>query len=477
LHPEVFDANPVPFDISKELKGHEMLKDRILLVEDEISVRDTICTFLQSRNYEVLSTDTCAGAEQLARVAHPDAAVLDYCLPDGNAIDLIPRLRALDPGLPLIVLTGYGSIDLAVEAVKLGAEHFLTKPTELGTLSLILQRCIENQRNRQKELVEKSQMHRRTLDPFLGSSPSIAALGETARKILASDSPILIQGETGTGKGVLAHWLHQHGPRASSPFVDLNCGGLSRELLETELFGHERGAFTGAVHAKTGLLEIAHKGTVFLDEIGDVDLQVQPKLLKVLEEKQFRRLGDVRDRRVDIRLIAATHQDMAKRVRERSFRSDLYFRISTIPLTTPPLRERVEDVPVLTASILGNLASDLGMGPIEISPGAMRMLQSYSWPGNIRELRNVLERAVLLNGSRILTERDLHFDVEVDSMNPRNGAVRTLEDMERQYIEEVLFLEGGKVEPTARKLGIPRSSLYHKIKQYGISRPNSSAMH
>lgn len=457
--------------------GLKMLKDRILLVEDELAVRETISDFLQGRNYDVVSTGTCAGAEQLSRSSRPDAAVLDYCLPDGNALDLIPRLKAFDPTIPLIILTGFGSIDLAVEAVKLGADHFLTKPTELGTLSLMIQRCIENQRNRQRQIAEKSLLRRKTLDPFLGTSVGIAKLAETAKKILSSDSPVLIQGETGTGKGILARWLHQNGPRSASPFVDLNCGALSRDLLETELFGHERGAFTGAVQTKTGLFEIAHKGTVFLDEIGDVDLQVQPKLLKVLEDKQFRRLGDVRDRRVDVRLIAATHQDMARRVRDQSFRSDLYFRISTIPLTTPPLRERVEDVPVLANSILGHLGSDLGTGPIDISPGAMRMLQSYSWPGNIRELRNVLERAVLLNGTHTLTERDLHFDVDLDSAGPRGGPVKTLEAMERQYIEEVLFLEGGRVEPAARKLGIPRSSLYHKIKQYGISRPSASLMH
>jgi DNA-binding NtrC family response regulator len=199
--------------------------------------------------------------------------------------------------------------------------------------------------------------------------------------------------------------------------------------------------------------------------------------LKVLEEKQFRRLGDTRDRRVDIRLIAATHQDMARRVRDKLFRSDLYFRISAIPLTTPALRERVEDIPLLTTSILGHLVADLGTGPIEASPGAMRMLQSYSWPGNIRELRNVLERAVLLNGGHTLTERDLHFDVDIEAEDAHDGKIKTLEDMERQYIEEVLYLEGGRVEPAARKLGIPRSSLYHKIKQYGISRPGANAVH
>jgi DNA-binding NtrC family response regulator len=447
-----------------------MLKDKILLVEDEPAVQDAIGSFLKIRNYEVLVTGTCAEAEKIANSVRPDAIVLDYCLPDGNAIDLMPRLRAVDLTVPLIILTGFGSIDLAVEAVKLGAEHFLTKPIELATLCLIIQRCIENQKNRRKQMAEKSQQRRSTLEPFVGTSDAITRLADTAAKVLSSDSPILIQGETGTGKGVLARWLHQNGPRSSFPFVDLNCGALSRDLLETELFGHERGAFTGAVNSKTGLLEIAHKGTVFLDEIGDVDVQVQPKLLKVLEEKQFRRLGDVRDRRVDIRLIAATHQDMARLVRDKTFRSDLYFRISTIPLITPPLRERVEDIPVLVAQLLASLTSDLGTGTFDISPGAMRLLQSYVWPGNIRELRNVLERAVLLNSSHTVTERDLHFDVNVSAVELRNTGVSTLEDMERQYIEKVLFLEGGRVEPAARKLGIPRSSLYHKIKQYGISR-------
>lgn len=445
-----------------------MLKDRILIVEDEFPVRETISEFLRSRNYDVIGTDSCAGAEKVARTTRPDAVILDYCLPDGNALELIPRLKTIDPLLPLIVLTGFGSIELAVEAMKLGAEHFLTKPTELGALSIIIQRCIENHRNRQKQLAERSVQRRKAMDPFLGTSSSITRLEGIARRILSSDSPILIQGETGTGKGVLARWLHQNGPRAASPFVDLNCGALSRDLLETELFGHERGAFTGAVQTKVGLLEIAHKGTVFLDEIGDVDMQVQPKLLKVLDEKQFRRLGDVRDRVVNIRLIAATHHDVLRRVRENLFRSDLYFRISTIPLRTPALRERVEDIPIIATAIAASLSDDMGGAAVEISPGAMKMLQSYSWPGNIRELRNVLERATLLNGGRTVTERDLHFEIDVPLPASPKGPILTLEDMERHYIEEVLSLEGGRVEPAAKRLGVPRSSLYHKIKQYGI---------
>src|SRR5436853_5661755 len=287
-------------------------------------------------------------------------------------MELLPRLKSIDPTVPIIILTGHGSIDLAVEAVKLGAEHFLTKPANLSALVLLIRRGMENQRNQQKQMVEKVRHSRGTMNPFLGNSATILKLAELAGRVAAADSPVLIQGETGTGKGVLARWMHDNGRRSAEPFLDLNCGGLSRDLLETELFGHERGAFTGAVQSKSGLLEIAHKGTVFLDEIGDVDLQVQPKLLKVLEEKQFRRLGDVRDRRVDVRLIAATHQDLARLVRERQFRDDLYFRISTIRLTVPALRDRVTDIPALCADLLNRVCADMGSPEIELTPGAMR---------------------------------------------------------------------------------------------------------
>ena len=448
-----------------------MARNKILVVDDDAEFRSVICNYLSSKGYEVATAGTCAEGERVWRTIEPDAAVLDYDLPDGNAIELLPRLKSIDPTVPIIILTGHGSIDLAVEAVKLGAEHFLTKPANLSALVLLIQRGMENQRNQQKQMVEKVRHSRGTMNPFLGNSATILKLAELAGRVAAADSPVLIQGETGTGKGVLARWMHDNGRRSAEPFVDLNCGGLSRDLLETELFGHEKGAFTGAVQSKSGLLEIAHKGTVFLDEIGDVDLNVQPKLLKVLEDKMSRRLGDVRDRRVDIRLIAATHQDLAKLVKLKSFRADLYFRISTIPLTTPPLRERVEDIPVLTEDILDRLAVDLGTGRVEITTDAVRSLQSYKWPGNIRELRNVLERAVLLSGSRVLNEKDLHFDVpELEPFGESEG-VRTLEEMEKHYIEEVLLLEGGRVEAAAKRLGIPRSSLYHKIKQYGISRP------
>lgn len=446
-------------------------RSKILVADDEPELREAISTFLAAHRYEVRTATSCADVEHLWNELEPDLAILDYDLPDGNALQLLPRLKAFNPRTPIIILTGHGSIDLAVEAIKLGAEQFLTKPVNLSALLVLIERCAENERNRQKQLAETSRLSRGGLNPFLGTSRVIQNLADLATRVAATDSPVLIQGETGTGKGVLAWWLHDNGRRRGEAFVDLNCGGLSRDLVESELFGHEKGAFTGAVQTKNGLLEVAHKGTVFLDEIGDVDVSVQPKLLKVLEEKSFRRLGEVRDRRVDIRLIAATHQNLSRLVGEKSFRDDLYFRINTITLVTPPLRERVEDIPSLTRSILDRLAADLGIDRVAAAPGAVHCLQAYRWPGNIRELRNVLERAILVScNNQVLSEKDLHFDV-VETQSEQiaeSEGVLTLEQMERRYIEQVLFSVGGKINTAAKKLKVPRSSLYQKIKQYGI---------
>jgi transcriptional regulator with PAS, ATPase and Fis domain len=276
-------------------------------------------------------------------------------------------------------------------------------------------------------------------------------------------------GETGTGKGVLARWLHDNSPRTEEAFVDLNCAGLSRELLETELFGHEKGAFTSATASKQGLFEVAHRGTIFLDEIGDVDIQIQPKLLKVLEDKRFRRVGDIRDRQVDVRLIAATHQDIGQLVREKKFRDDLYFRVSTIPLAFPPLRERVEDIPVMAEYLLEKFAIDLGRGEIKLEPDTMQALMAYSWPGNVRELRNVIERAVLLSEQKTITLNELHFDGHARARTSNTDPRLTLLELEKHHIESILQEERGRVEKAAKRLGIPRSSLYQKIKKHRIT--------
>ena len=445
-----------------------MARNKILVVDDEAGLRFGVRDFLELQGYEIDEAETCRDAQELFRKSRPDLVIADYLLPDGTALDLLPRLKEIDSDIPLLILTAHGSIDLAVRAIKEGAEQFLTKPLELPALLVILQRILENKRNLQKQLANKSREVRTAINPFLGTSPAINSLAEQARKVLLTESPILILGETGTGKGVLATWLHANSPRSEEAFVDLNCAGLSRELLETELFGHEKGAFTSATATKQGLFEVAHRGTIFLDEIGDVDLQIQPKLLKVLEEKRFRRLGDVRDRQVDVRLIAATHQDISELVREKKFRDDLYFRISTIPLTFPALRERTEDIPVLAQYLLEKIATDLGRGEVRLGPDCIEALQSYSWPGNIRELRNVIERAVLLSEQKTLGLKDLHFDGRGGMQTFYQDSRLTLLELERQHIERVLQEEKGRVERAAKRLGVPRSSLYQKLKRHRI---------
>ena len=456
-----------------------MAPRRLLVVDDDPSGRFALREYFELRGFEVDDADSLRAALESFQSARPDAAVLDYALPDGTALDLLPRLRALDPTVPLVVLTGHGSIDLAVQAVKEGAEHFFTKPVELATLAVVIERLLDQQRQRQRVLAGKTREARRAVDPFLGTSAAVRRLAEEATRVQASDSPMLIEGETGTGKGVLAAWLHRQGPRSEEAFVDLNCATLSKDLLESELFGHEKGSFTGAVSAKPGLLEVAHRGTLFLDELGDMDPAVQPKLLKVLEEKRYRRLGEVRDRQVDVRLIAATHQDLAALVNSKAFRQDLFYRVAAIPLMVPPLRERAEDIPLLARDLLDRIAADLGRGRLEITPAALAALGAYSWPGNIRELRNVLERAALLCRDRTIDVGDLRFInmggppvaavAAGTSAPPRpHDTAMTLEEVERRHIQAVLEEEDGRVESAARRLGVPRSSLYKRLRALGL---------
>ncbi|HEX8618101.1 MAG TPA: sigma-54 dependent transcriptional regulator [Thermoanaerobaculia bacterium] len=432
----------------------------LLLVDDDASVRAAVRNYFRTEPFEVIEAFSCSGAERMVEQRRPDAVLLDYQLPDGNALDVLPRLRELAPHVPVIVLTGHGTIELAVQAMKLGAEQFLTKPLQMAALKNVLMRALGT--------TAPVRTKSGGIDPFAGTSDAIRELARQAERLAGTPRPVLIQGETGAGKTVLARWLHERGPRANARFVDLNCAGLSREFLDTELFGHEKGAFTGAAQAKEGLLEAADGGTLFLDEIGDVDLQVQPKLLKALEERKFRRLGDTRDRTVDVHLIAATHQDLPELVRQRLFREDLFFRINTLRLRIPPLRERAEDVPMLSESFARNFAVELGRPALSLSRDAALALQRYAWPGNIRQLRNVVERAVLLSDGETIERGVLELDaVEAASPSADNNAT-TMEDVERQHIEQTLRDVSGKVSEAARILGIPRSTLYKRLRALNI---------
>lgn len=449
-------------------------KFEILLIDDEPQLRFTVRRFLESRGYAIREAESCQTAIEACRESGPDAILLDYSLPDGDALGLLPTLKETQPEVPVLILTAHATVDLAVRAMKQGAEYFLTKPLELPTLRIILERALENKRNRLKVAASESRISREFLGAFLGQGPAIRELAQLAEGALRTEGPVLIQGETGVGKGTLAVWLHSKGPRSKEACVDLNCAGLSRELLESELFGHEKGSFTGAVTSKMGLLEIAHRGTVFLDEIGDADPMVQAKLLKVLEDKRFRRLGDVRDRHVDVRLIAATHHDLPTLIGENRFRSDLYFRISTILLKIPPLRERLEDLPLIAETLLEKISANLKHAQIQVAPNAMAALKRYAWPGNIRELRNVLERAALLSEDGTIHADQLHFEFAAGgrgaggALEGMEDANLSLSDVERLYIQRVIQEENGRIERAAQRLGVPRSSLYKKIKAMGI---------
>jgi DNA-binding NtrC family response regulator len=447
-------------------------RGKILIVEDDAKLRFSIREFLQLQGYEVYAAGSCRATLNVFPSFGPDVVVSDYSLPDGNALELLPRLKSVDPDIRFLVTMRHGTIDLAVKVIKAGADQFLTKPVEMPSFLTVIQQTLENRRNGKSRLVKKPDKPGRPLDPFLGSSPAVRAIAQKARKLLFTDNPILIQGETGTGKGVLSEWLHYNGARRDKSFVDLNSATLSRELLESNLFGHEKGAFTGAVAAKKGLFEVADGGTVFLDEIGDMDLQVQSQLLKAIEEKRFRRLGDVCERLVDVRLIAATHKDLGALVRDNKFRIDLYFRISAFPLRLPALRERVEDIPILARHMLREIGANLGRDNLALTPDSEKALQSYRWPGNIRELRQTLERMVLFSEGDTLTSKDFHVDYSsectCESAWASTDQILTLSEFERQYIEKVLGIERGRVEEAARKLGLSRSALYEKIKKHGI---------
>jgi DNA-binding NtrC family response regulator len=443
---------------------------RVLVVEDDELMLEFLAGGLGVEGFEIIKAMSLSEAFKEILDSPPNIVLADYELGDGTAFDLLAWLKQRDFGIPLIVLTAHASIDLAVDAVKHGAEHFVPKPVDLGFLTTVLRRTLERLRSLQKDLANNLERARYERDPFLGKSASILELRKAARRMSETKNTLLIQGETGTGKGVLARWLHKTGPRSSEAFVELNCAGLSSALLESELFGHQKGAFTGAVMNKIGFLEAANHGILFLDEIGDMDLQVQPKILKVVEDKRFYRLGDVHERMVDVQIIGATHRNLKKQVGENEFRSDLFFRISTLTLNIPPLRERLEDLPIITDKLLEQFSWEMKRGPLRISDNARLELRQYSWPGNIRELRNVLERAALLSDDRVIDKTGLEFEFSERQALASDVGMKnlTLKEMEKRHIAQALELEGGRVTRTAKLLGMPRSSLYAKMREHGL---------
>ncbi len=449
------------------------LRNRILVVDDDPQILSGLEALL-SDGWEVRTAST--GKEALTTFAafSPDVVLLDVQLPDFSGIDLLHQFKMYSETAAVIMMSGVGNLDRVIESMKLGAETFLQKPFDYDSLTLTLDQA-SRMAATQREITALRRADAKDVDRLPGISPAITHLNDILLQIARAPSPVLIQGESGTGKGVMARLIHNRSPRARAPFVDLNCAGLSKELLESELFGHERGAFTNATNTKPGLFEIAGDGTLFLDEIGEMELTIQARLLKALEEKKFRRVGGIRDLRAEFRLIGATNRDLTAEVAASRFRGDLYYRLNVVSLHMPALRERMEDLPILVQEILRPLAKELGRSLPTVSTRAIRKLEMYPWPGNIRELRNVLERAMLtLRGEEIRNE-DLIIDQEGGpAVAPKGGTlpleewdIQPLDRVTASYVAAAVKATGGNIRKAARQLKISPSTLYSKLKQAG----------
>ncbi|HET7295861.1 MAG TPA: sigma-54 dependent transcriptional regulator [Gemmatimonadales bacterium] len=444
------------------------MADSLLLIDDDADVLRALGDYFDRIGYEVGRAATGeAGLEAFERV-RPDVVILDLYLPDVGGLEVLERLRSR--GGSVILLTGQGDIDTAVRAMQLGAEHFLTKPVDLNHLAAATARVCEKVRLARQNALLRAREHEGEGLESLGVSPAVRELGRQVELLAASErSTVLLSGESGTGKGWVARMIHHLSPRAGGPFIEVNCAGLSATFLDSELFGHERGAFTDAKERKQGLFELADHGTVFLDEIGDLAPELQPKLLKVLENKTFRRLGGTRELTVDVRLIAATNRDLLAEVEAGRFRQDLYYRLTVMPLRLPAVRERSRDDRLaLVTRILSDLAPQMPGCPSACSAEVLDRLLSAPWPGNVREMRNVVERAMILaRGASQLGVEHLPGDLRKGGGERRHQA-QALAEVERVHIEKTLRFHGGNRTRAAQELGISRATLINKIKVYGL---------
>lgn len=446
---------------------------RILLVDDEENIRITLSRYLTSRNYEVKSVASGPEALAVLNTWNPDLMITDLRMEGMSGLELIERVRKERSEITLMVMTAYASVETAVTAMKLGAFDYITKPFTPDQIAHHIAR-VENMRGLSKENTELKQVLQDIREPeeFESRNAKVRQLFEMAKRVAASHSTVLITGESGTGKSVLAKWIHKHSLRAQAPFVDTNCATLSENLLESELFGHIKGSFTGAVRDKIGRLKVADGGTIFLDEIGDISLPLQTKLLRFLQDRQFEPVGSTKTETVDVRIVAATNRNLDAAVKNGVFREDLFYRLNVIEFKMPALRERPEDIPALAESLLRRTCSETGHAPLKLSSEVMHIFQCYRWPGNIRELKNTIERAVVLaRGSQVeiadLPDRLLDPAIPVPPQAAMPQANMSLEDLERQYIQEVLA-RSATLEEAASVLGINLSTLWRKRRRYGL---------
>jgi DNA-binding NtrC family response regulator len=441
---------------------------KVLVVDDEEPFRRLLKNELTRKGYAVEVAHDGSEAVRLLRDRSFDVILLDVVMPGIDGISLMKKLKE-DSGAPaIIVLTGKATVETAVEAMKNGAYDYLTKPYKLDELVIVIDRAYEFSRLSVKsKLLEQELVRKESPFEFVGKSKQLKDILALIQKVAPTDSPVFIQGESGTGKELVANTVWHNSTRKEAPFIALNCATLSENLIESEIFGHEKGAFTSAYQMKHGLVEVADKGTLFLDEIGEMPLGLQAKLLRFLDSGEFRRVGGNKALSVDVRVIAATNKNLSDMIKTGKFREDLYYRLNVINITIPPLRERKEDITELSRHFLQKYSKKLSKSITDFTPDALEMLSEYHWPGNVRELENVVERAVILCESDLLGTEDL--SIPTPAVVEELGTNPSLEEMEKAYILRVLKEAGDNQSKASQLLGIDRKTLYLKLKKYGIS--------
>jgi two-component system nitrogen regulation response regulator NtrX len=455
------------------------MPESILVVDDEAGVRTSLSGILGDEGYEVEAVESGEQCLAAAAARRFDLVLLDVWLPGADGLETLGRLRETDTELPVVMISGHGSIETAVKAVRLGARDFVEKPLSLEKTLLAVRNALEQRRLEVEVRTLKRQLDQRYV--MVGESAALQDLRAEIAQVAPSSGRALIFGENGTGKELVARALHAQSRRAQGPFVEVNCAAIPEELIESELFGHTKGAFTGALAARKGKFELADGGTLFLDEIGDMSLKTQAKVLRALQEQRIEPVGGAGSVAVDVRVIAATNKDLEEEIRRGRFRDDLYFRLNVIPFRVPPLRERREDIPVLARHFIAVLSAEHGRRPKPITPEALEALARLPWPGNVRELRNIIERLVILTRGERIEARDLPASlldavpedvmtasVAVEASGEARSLAAAREEFERQYILKRYHQCQGNMSRTAEALGVERSNLYRKMKAYGL---------